>query len=94
ILRKSGGVALAVTDDEIMDALQHWARVEGIFAAPEGAASLAAYRKLDRVDTSEVMIGSSCLIQEPRSSILTSSRHTTRKRLHVTFRRPAPSVEL
>lgn len=46
ILHKSGGVALAVTDDEIMDALRHWARVEGVFAAPEGAASLAAYRKL------------------------------------------------
>ena len=46
ILRRSGGVALAVSDDEIMDALGHWARVEGIFAAPEGAASLAAYRKL------------------------------------------------
>jgi len=46
ILKKSGGVALAVTDDEIMDALRHWARVEGIFAAPEGAAALAAYRKL------------------------------------------------
>jgi threonine synthase len=29
-----------------MDAFRHWARVEGIFAAPEGAASLAAYRKL------------------------------------------------
>jgi len=46
ILHKSGGVALSVTDDEIMDALRHWARVEGIFAAPEGAAALAAYRKL------------------------------------------------
>jgi threonine synthase len=46
ILKKSGGLALAVTDDEIMDALRHWARVEGIFAAPEGAAALAAYRKL------------------------------------------------
>jgi threonine synthase len=46
ILRKSGGVALAVTDDEIMDALRRWAQVEGIFAAPEGAAALAAYRKL------------------------------------------------
>jgi threonine synthase len=46
ILKKSGGVALAVTDDEIMDALRHWARVEGIFAAPEGAAALAAFRKL------------------------------------------------
>jgi threonine synthase len=46
ILKQSGGVALAVTGQEIMDALRHWARVEGIFAAPEGAAALAAYRKL------------------------------------------------
>jgi threonine synthase len=46
ILRKSGGAAVAVTDEEIMDALRQWARVEGIFAAPEGAAALAAYRKL------------------------------------------------
>jgi threonine synthase len=46
ILKKSGGVALAVSDEEIIDALRHWARVEGIFAAPEGAAALAAYRKL------------------------------------------------
>ncbi len=37
---------MAVTDDEIMEAFQEWARDEGIFAAPEGAASLAAYRKL------------------------------------------------
>ena len=46
ILGRSGGVAIAVTDEEIMDALREWARVEGIFAAPEGAAALAAYRKL------------------------------------------------
>jgi threonine synthase len=46
ILKKSGGIALAVTDDEIMDALRQWARMEGVFAAPEGAAALAAYRKL------------------------------------------------
>ena len=45
-MRKSGGTAVAVTDDEIMEALHQWARVEGIFAAPEGAAALAAYRKL------------------------------------------------
>ena len=50
ILNKSGGLALSVTDDEIMDALRHWARVEGIFAAPEGAAVLAAYRKLRSTD--------------------------------------------
>jgi threonine synthase len=29
-----------------MEAFRHWARAEGIFAAPEGAASLVAYRKL------------------------------------------------
>jgi threonine synthase len=46
ILKQSGGVALAVTDLEIMEALRQWARAEGIFAAPEGAAALAAYRKL------------------------------------------------
>lgn len=46
ILKKSGGTAVAVSDDEIMDALAHWARVEGVFAAPEGAAALSAYRKL------------------------------------------------
>ncbi len=45
-LNNSGGVALSVTDEEIMDAFRHWAKIEGIFAAPEGAASLAAYRKL------------------------------------------------
>ena len=46
ILNKSGGVALAVSDEEIMDAVRYWARTEGIFAAPEGAAALAAYRRL------------------------------------------------
>jgi len=46
ILKQSGGVALSVTDGEILEALRHWARVEGVFAAPEGAAALAAYRKL------------------------------------------------
>jgi threonine synthase len=46
ILRKSHGIALAVSDDEIMDAFRHWARTEGVFAAPEGASSLAAYRRL------------------------------------------------
>jgi threonine synthase len=46
ILNKSGGVAIAVSDEEIIEAVRHWARVEGIFAAPEGAAALAAYRRL------------------------------------------------
>ena len=46
ILKKSGGLALVATDAEIFAATRHWAKVEGIFAAPEGAASLVAYQKL------------------------------------------------
>ncbi len=46
ILKKSGGAAVAATDDEIFAAMRHWASVEGVFAAPEGAASLVAYQKL------------------------------------------------
>ena len=46
ILRESKGTAIAVSDEEILESVRHWARTEGIFAAPEGAASLAAYRKL------------------------------------------------
>lgn len=46
ILKKSGGLALTATDAEILGATRHWAKVEGVFAAPEGAASLVAYQKL------------------------------------------------
>ncbi len=46
ILKQSGGLALAATDAEILAATRHWAQAEGIFAAPEGAASLVAYQKL------------------------------------------------
>lgn len=46
ILKKSSGTAVSATDAEIVDATRHWSRVEGIFAAPEGAACLVAYRKL------------------------------------------------
>ncbi len=46
ILKKSGGTAVSATDEEILAATRHWASVEGVFAAPEGAASLVAYQKL------------------------------------------------
>src|ERR1700756_3661726 len=46
ILKTSKGTAVSATDEEILDATRHWAKVEGIFAAPEGAACLVAYRKL------------------------------------------------
>jgi threonine synthase len=46
ILQTSGGTAVSVTDDEIVQAVCDWAANDGVFASPEGAASLVAYRKL------------------------------------------------
>ena len=46
ILKKSGGAAVSATDEEIFAATRQWASMEGVFAAPEGAASLVAYQKL------------------------------------------------
>lgn len=45
-LRASQGSAVAVSDAEITAAQKHLAAREGIFAAPEGAATLAAAQKL------------------------------------------------
>jgi threonine synthase len=46
VLRESQGIAIAVTDDELMDGAVMIARTEGIFAAPEGGATVAAYLQL------------------------------------------------
>src|SRR5262245_740718 len=46
ILKQSGGTAVAVSDEEIFVAVAEWASTEGVFAAPEGSASLAAYKIL------------------------------------------------
>jgi threonine synthase len=46
ILKKSNGTAVAAADEEMLAATRHLASVEGVFAAPEGAASLVAYQKL------------------------------------------------
>jgi threonine synthase len=45
-VRESGGSALAVDDDEIMDDVGLIARSEGLFACPEGAATLSALKHL------------------------------------------------
>ncbi len=45
-IRESGGTAIAVSDAETLDALRAIASSEGIFAAPEGAATCAACIKL------------------------------------------------
>jgi len=46
IIRQSGGTAVAVSDDAIMAGVRDLATNEGIFAAPEGGAAMAAYREL------------------------------------------------
>ncbi len=42
----SGGEAVAVSDAELMDACRRLAKLEGVFAAPEGGAGLFAVEKL------------------------------------------------
>jgi len=46
ILRASEGIALAVTDEEILASILDWARNEGIFLSPEGASVTVTYDKL------------------------------------------------
>jgi len=46
ILRKSGGTAVSVTDEELLAAVKEIGSAEGIFAAPEGAACLPALKDL------------------------------------------------
>ncbi|HMD71352.1 MAG TPA: threonine synthase [Bryobacteraceae bacterium] len=45
-VRQSGGTAIAVSDDALMEAGVRLAAEEGIYAAPEGAACVAALEKL------------------------------------------------
>ena len=57
--RESGGSALAVTDEEIMDAVGLTARKERLFVCPEGAATLAALNHLigdGKVDKDEKVV--------------------------------------
>jgi len=46
MLRQTKGTALAVSDDEMLRAGRELASLEGIFAAPEGAATVIGARKL------------------------------------------------
>ncbi len=46
ILRKSGGGAVAVSDEDMLACVRVLGSAEGLFAAPEGAATLAALKQL------------------------------------------------
>ena len=45
-IRESGGTAVAVSDEELLEAVAEIGALEGVFCAPEGAACLPALRKL------------------------------------------------
>jgi threonine synthase len=45
-LRESGGTAVAVSEDELLDGMNALAEAEGCFVCPEGGATLAALRQL------------------------------------------------
>ncbi|MBT3942278.1 MAG: pyridoxal-phosphate dependent enzyme, partial [Chloroflexi bacterium] len=45
-VRESGGTALTVTDDEMVRGVKDLSSYEGMFAAPEGGALVAALRKM------------------------------------------------
>ncbi|MEO8727233.1 MAG: threonine synthase [Acidobacteriaceae bacterium] len=46
IVRKSGGTAIAITEEEMFESLGEWAQHEGVVLSPEGAMATAAYDKL------------------------------------------------
>jgi threonine synthase len=76
----SQGTAVAVSDEAILEAQKQLASREGIFAAPEGAATLAALRKLIEmkwVQPDEKIVlfntGSGLKYLDPRSEPASSS---------------------
>ncbi|MFN2594867.1 MAG: threonine synthase [Actinomycetota bacterium] len=56
-VRASGGAMVVVDDDEIRRAIDELASTEGIYACPEGAATLAAARKVrDTFESDETVV--------------------------------------
>jgi len=45
-VRRSGGTAMAISDEDMLASLLEWSRDEGVFLCPEGATATAAYDKL------------------------------------------------
>ncbi len=46
ILKESSGVAVALSDEQILESLKDWGKNEGIFLSPEGATATAGYDHL------------------------------------------------
>lgn len=59
ILRKSGGTAIAVTDEALLKGVKQMGTTEGVFAAPEGGACVPALKQLinqGKVDRDERIV--------------------------------------
>lgn len=59
VLRESRGTAIAISDDEIKEAMKEIAALEGLLVCPEGAALLPALKKListGDIDTHESVL--------------------------------------
>jgi threonine synthase len=66
-IRESGGTAIDVTDDALINAVGEIGAAEGIFCAPEGAACLPALRKL--IDDAKVSEGETVVLFNTGSGI-------------------------
>ena len=66
-IRASGGTAIAVSDDELVEAVGEIGAAEGIFTAPEGAACLPALRRL--IDSGDVKEGETVVLFNTGSGI-------------------------
>jgi len=67
MLRQTKGTALTVTDDEMLHAGRELASLEGIFAAPEGAATVYRYKKARRLRLDQA--GGNCRALQYRHGI-------------------------
>lgn len=66
-IRDSDGMAITVTDEELIAGARELARREGIFAAPEGGACVPALRKL--IDRGKVKLGERVVLFNTGSGI-------------------------
>jgi len=60
ILRESGGTAISVSDEELLNGMRTIGKYTGIFSAPEGGAALAAAQKLR--DSNQIKLSDSVVI--------------------------------
>src|SRR5206468_9140942 len=66
-IRESEGIAVAVTDEELVAGARELARREGIFAAPEGGACVPALRKL--IERGKIKLGERVVLFNTGSGI-------------------------